>query len=415
MKRGIRAERLIDKIGSDAELEALVSETGADVQVKKLGARTMMKLLVYGALTSERASLRVLEEAYNSRPFKAHAGLDAEAHTRHSSLGDRIRRLPAALFQKVFERTVQRYAGPLKQPYRTANGTPLRIHRFDSTMVRCSAKLLSIGMVTGRKSHKTGTLEHAFRHLKFTVGFDGVLPRQVALHTQQSALSENGPLAAAVSELSVEPQQAAVAAFDQGVTNHRKLIGLSEGERFFVTRAKPTTHFQRLQQVRVKRSDKTDTCQIVSDQIGYLNVDGKPYTKQRFRLVIARSLKPGKAGELIYFLTNLTDPAAITAVDITEIYRWRWDIEVFFRFMKQEMNLSHLISRDENGILVMLYTLLIAAILILVFRQRNQIRSYKIAKIRFVDQLFDSIVKLVIERCGGNPDLYDSLPVRGAT
>ena len=34
--------------------------------------------------------------------------------------------------------------------------------------------------------------------------------------------------------------------------------------------------------------------------------------------------------------------------------------------MKQEMNLSHLISRDENGILVMLYTLLIAAILILV-------------------------------------------------
>jgi hypothetical protein len=413
MSREIRAEKLIEQIGTEAELDALVQETGADVQVKKLGARTMLKLLVYGVLTSERASLRVLEQAYNSQRFKTHAGLGTEMHTRHSSLGDRLRGLPVALFQHVFDREVRRYGAQLKQPYRTVTGAVLRLNRFDSTMVRCSAKLLRLGMVTGRKRRQAGAPEHAFRHLKFTVGFDGTLPRQVAVHTQQSALSDNDPLTQAVSALSVDPRETVVAVFDQGVTDHRKLIGLSDSAHYFVTRAKPTTHFHVVKAQRVRRTDRTATCQIVSDQLGYINVNDKPYTATLLRLVVAQSLKPDRAGELIYFLTNLTESTQVSAVDITEIYRWRWDIEVFFRFMKQEMNLSHLISRDANGLQVMLYTMLIAAILVLVFRQRNRITSYKLAKLQFVDQLYDSIIKLAIALCGGNPHLYDALPARG--
>ncbi|MEZ4890090.1 MAG: hypothetical protein R2779_05885 [Crocinitomicaceae bacterium] len=42
----------------------------------------------------------------------------------------------------------------------------------------------------------------------------------------------------------------------------------------------------------------------------------------------------------------------------------RWDIEVFFRFIKQELNVSHLISLNKNGMQVMIYVTMIVAMLI---------------------------------------------------
>jgi Transposase DDE domain len=387
MSQGIRADELIDEIGTDAELDVLVQKTGADVQVKKLNARTMIKLLVYGVLTSERASLRVLEEAYNSQRFKAHAGLEAEARTWHSSLGDRIRSLPAALFEQVFQDMTKRFAAQLKQPYRTASGVMLRINRFDSTMVRCSAKLLRVGMVTGRKSRKTGEPENTFKHLKFTLGFDGLLPRQIAVHAEQAALNDNEPLASAVRHMSIDPTEAAVAVFDQGITKHRKLIDLTGEGRHFITRAKPNIHFHIVEELSVTSADTTAACEVISDQIGYINVNDRPYKKTRFRLVVGRSLKTGEA---LSFLTNLTDATIVSAVDITEIYRWRWDIEVFFRFLKQEMNFTHLISRDENGMLVMLYVMLIAAMLLMVFRSLGCATASPVTRSRSCDLSINS-------------------------
>ena len=145
---------------------------------------------------------------------------------------------------------------------------------------------------------------------------------------------------------------------------------------------------------------QTDTLEILSDQSVRLAINGYIGKKVTFRLIIARSLQ---SDETLYFLSNLFD---VSAVDVTDIYSLRWEIEVFFRFLKQEMNFSHLLSRDRNGIQVMLYVTLIAAALIMIFRRRNSITSYKIAKIRFVNQLYDDLTKIVIQLCGGDPSLY---------
>ena len=47
----------------------------------------------------------------------------------------------------------------------------------------------------------------------------------------------------------------------------------------------------------------------------------------------------------------------------------RWDIEVFFRFMKKELNLSHQVSLNKNGIEVMVYITMIASILLLIYKK----------------------------------------------
>lgn len=87
------------------------------------------------------------------------------------------------------------------------------------------------------------------------------------------------------------------------------------------------------------------------------------------RLIVARS-KTDPAMEY-WFITNDFE---LTAKEITDAYRKRWDIEVFFRFTKQELNASHLISLNKNGIEVMLYMTLIVAMLVLIYKKSQQDR-----------------------------------------
>ena len=95
----------------------------------------------------------------------------------------------------------------------------------------------------------------------------------------------------------------------------------------------------------------------------------------------------------------------MTAKDVALAYRRRWDIEVFFRFIKQELNVSHLISLNKNGIEVMLYMSLITAMLILIYKYANKLR-YKTAKRRFKMEIRDLIISIIVVKCGGNPDIF---------
>ena len=77
---------------------------------------------------------------------------------------------------------------------------------------------------------------------------------------------------------------------------------------------------------------------------------GNKYYRQELveeplKLIVARS-KDESATEY-WFITNDFE---LRPKEIANAYRRRWDIEVFFRFIKQELNASHLISLNKNGI-----------------------------------------------------------------
>ena len=123
----------------------------------------------------------------------------------------------------------------------------------------------------------------------------------------------------------------------------------------------------------------------------------KQETVETFRLITTEN----KAGETLLFLTNITD---LDAEQITEFYRKRWDIEVFFRFIKQELNFSHFMSTSENGIKIILYMTLILSMLLLIYKRINNI-GYKTAKRRFGIELDELIIAMIVRFCGGDPSL----------
>ena len=104
--------------------------------------------------------------------------------------------------------------------------------------------------------------------------------------------------------------------------------------------------------------------------------------------------------ETIIFITNNKE---LTAVEVTELYKRRWEIAVFFKFIKQLLNFKHLVSRSENGIQVVLYVTLSAAILLVAFAKENELTNLKIAKQQFANELETEIIKQIIKLCGGDP------------
>lgn len=73
------------------------------------------------------------------------------------------------------------------------------------------------------------------------------------------------------------------------------------------------------------------------------------------------------------------------------------------------MNMKHFLSRNENGIQVVMYTTLIAAMLIYIYRAINELDSFKIAKLKFVNELEIEVLKIIVEMCHGNPNLLHKI------
>ncbi|MBN8858126.1 MAG: transposase [Sphingobacteriales bacterium] len=87
-----------------------------------------------------------------------------------------------------------------------------------------------------------------------------------------------------------------------------------------------------------------------------------------------------KSGAPICFVTYIINEEAYL---IAAWYKQRWEIEVFFKFIKQHLNVNHLVSRNINGIKVMIYVTMILAILIIAYKKINRIKRFKIARLKF--------------------------------
>jgi hypothetical protein len=192
--------------------------------------------------------------------------------------------------------------------------------------------------------------------------------------------------------------------FDRGLSRRSSFSDLSSQGIHFITRIKTSAAYQlaenREAAAKGKLPLKTDTLDIVEDRAVYLFAEKGKKTEVSFRLIQA---KQPDSGEPIWFLTNIGDQQ-MSAGDVSELYRRRWDIEVFFKFLKQELDLEHLPVRTINGIEVVLYAKLIAAMLLTVYKVFNNLTGYKLVKLRFGDELEEDLIKTVVEICGGDPD-----------
>lgn len=369
-------DEILKKIGNDLEV---------DKANQHLTGKTIFKVLLFSLAQTTRVSLRYIENIYNSAMFQQHLDDDTnKIKGRHSSFADRLRKVKVEYFATIFHHLVETYHTQLPSK------TTAHIQKFDSTIIKISGKLFD-GLNCG------GNNKNQLRHFKVVIGQKGLIPSSVYFCTNQSEACDDIALKTAIIKASVSSND--IITFDRGLQSGKTYIEFSQSKKKVVTRIKVDRKHQVLENYNLPEIAENDEGEIISDQkILLWDSEKNKFFNTPFRLIRISTPK-----QEIWILTNIFD---LSAYEIAQVYRRRWDIEVFFRFIKQELNYKHFLARNQNGLMVYIYMILILAILLILYKTLNSLTGFKFVKIAFFQELENEIICDLIKISGGNPQIF---------
>lgn len=364
-----KAEDVIGLV-PDELLDNLADETGVDYSVKKLHGKNVFKLFLFAFLTGGGISLRILEAVSQSERFQNLFNLRNKA-IKHSALGMRLQNIDCCYFERIFEHLV-------RSPELEAvlfDRKKIAVSKIDTTIVTLSSQLLKFGL-DDNPGKKT---------LKFGVELRVGIPVNIICYKGQEYLSEDNALPKLILEQK-QPKALNIAVFDRGIQRKQSFVDFQKAGIYFISRL--STQKVKVVKKLTLAAKETPTLTIISDQIIRFASSENLHSEDshtQFRLVIGKN-KDTK--QKVSFLTNVD---FLSTAEITELYKSRWEIGTFFKFIKQQLNFSHLLSRSENGIKVVMYLTMIAAIMLTLYKKFNNIMGWAVAKIKFMDELYVDI------------------------
>lgn len=387
--KSVSVDELLELIGLSV-FSDIVKELEADKWVIKFKTMTVFKLIVYSLLESERLSLRVMSENYASAIFRVMLG-DKDAKMSYTAIRARLMNVKSAFFERAFEQTSR----VLTEHYTDKEQSRYHIKRYDSTMIATFSHLMS-GM-------KVGNTSKGKTQVKLTTELAGAFDVRMTFFEDQAHLSEERALTEVIEKATHSKKDLIV--FDRGLKSRDTFTRFDAQALCFVTRLADNSRFDVLRQHSDVSHLEDDNLIFLQDSIVHLYGNANKKVEHPFRLI---EMQRKSDKQIIYLLTNVTleqpakdeqgdDMLFLTTQQVAQVYKSRWDIEVLFKFLKQEMNLEHFVCNDLNAIKVMIYSTLIVAMLLLVYKKVNSIKSYKIAKIRFFNELQAAILLEILE------------------
>jgi putative transposase len=254
------------------------------------------------------------------------------APVARSTFADANNKRPASFFEALFGLMYQR-CQPLapKHKFKFKN----KLYSLDATVI---SLCLSLFPWASFRRTKAGVKLHTL------MDHDGHLPAFVAIkkareHEVKQARTLKLPKGSIVVE-------------DLGYTDYAWYGQLTAQKIFFVTRQKSNARYEVLERRKVNKKQG-----LLSDQTIRLTL------KAPERPLILRRIayQDAVTGKNYVFLTNHFKLAAKT---IADIYKERWQIEIFFRFIKQNLKIKAFMGNSENAVLSQIYAALIAYLLL---------------------------------------------------
>lgn len=156
------------------------------------------------------------------------------------------------------------------------------------------------------------------------------------------------------------PEPGAIYAMDRGYVDFARLHILHLAGAFFVTRAKSNMDFHRVYSAKTDRP-----AGIICDQT--IALDGF-YTKQDYPVHLRRvRFKDPETGKTLVFLTNqMTLPSAT----ICALYKNRWQVELFFKWIKQHLRIKRFYGTSENAVKTQIWIAVSVYVLVAIVKKR---------------------------------------------
>lgn len=393
----------------EALLSQFAIETKADYRVRVLQGGIIFNLLLYMLLTEIRFSQRsvgnTLSDASFHNLFPESAG---SRKVNHSSVSRRINTIPVEFFEKAYDHLYKE----VSRLY-----TPLELEKYhmvavDSSLVAQTCNHLENGFYIG--PDKTEKQAARRKYVKYTEGFDGLSVMGIDFHDDKEHQNENDAMPEIVRKMAkTDRLHRNFYILDRGLSAEAEYKDLAADSINFLVRisdkrrTEPVETFGMIGAERVSM-DKTVIRILENDTVRlFANAKNKPEDTV-YRHVKAEVKKPifdatGNITDYEAHIVNLiSDVLDLEAFAMLEMYRQRWMIEVFFKFIKQNLNFSHLLSTKGNGLKVSMYMTMIAAMLILIYARKNKC-GFRSAKDWMKHDLSNLVIAIGIMQNDGNP------------
>ena len=161
------------------------------------------------------------------------------------------------------------------------------------------------------------------------------------------------------------PEPGAFYVMDRGYTDFERLYQLQQESAFFVIRAKSNLQFRRIYSQPVEKETG-----LRCDQTGVLTGF---YTSQHYPDKLRRiKYYDAETGKRLVFLTNNLSTPALT---ITELYRYRWQVELFFKWIKQHLRIKSFFGTSENAVKTQVWIAVSVYVLVAIIKKRFNIQA----------------------------------------
>ena len=359
--------QLIEFLDSD-KFRHLVDKYDGNRYVKHFTCWNQLLALMFGQL-SNRESLRdliVALEAHQSKRYHLGLGREPVAKTTFATANQNRD-------YRIFEEFAF-YMMDLARSKRAMDIFKLKgkVYAFDSTTIPLC---LSVFWWAKFRKNKGGVKAHVLYDLESQV--------PAYFHITTASVHDSK----AMKEIPYESGSYYV--FDRGYNAFRELYHIHQHESFFVVRAKKNLQYKCIKwRRRMPRNVLTDSEIMLTDYI-----TSKKY-KEKLRLV---KFYDEEQGREFSFLTNAFH---LSSLEVADLYKNRWQIELFFKWLKQHMKIKKFWGRTENAVRIQISAAIIAYCLVAIVQHdmRLERSTYEVLQILSISLTDKTPLKELFEK-----------------
>ena len=349
----------------------IIDRHGGDAGVRTLYCADLFRVMAFSQLTW-RESLRDIEVCLASNQSKLfHMGLSGvpARATLSDALNLRDWRIFYALAMRLIVRARDLY---IKEP--TGLDLDATVYALDSTTIDLCLSLFDWAPF---RSTKAAVKMHTLLDLR------GAIP--TFIHISDGKMGD-------VNVLDILPIEAgSFYVMDRGYLDFGRLFKMHQAGAFFVTRAKRGMDARRVYSAATDRSTG-----VICDQAIRLNgfYVSKDYPEHLRRV----RYKDPETGKRLVFLTNNT---ALPPLTIAALYKSRWQVELFFRWIKQHLRIKRFLGTSENAVKTQIWCAVSTYVLIAIVKKELHLNAslYTLLQILSV-----SVFEKTLISCALQPD-----------
>jgi hypothetical protein len=321
----------------------IIARHNGDAGVRTLGCADLFRVMAFAQLTW-RESLRDIEVCLATNQGKLfHMGL--KSPPARSTLSDALNRRDWRIYYGLAQRMIVR-ARTLYAQEPSVLDLDTRVYALDSTTIDLCMSLFDWA---------------PFRTTKAAIKLHTLLDLRAAIpafiHISDGKLHD-------VNALDILPVEAgAFYVMDRGYLDFTRLYAMHQAGAFFVTRTKSNTDARRVYSMPVERASG-----VICDQRVMLNgfYAAKHYPEHLRRV----RFKDPESGKTLVFLTNNTSLPPLT---IAALYKSRWQVELFFKWIKQHLRIKRFLGNSENAVKTQIWCAVATYVLIAIVKKELQL------------------------------------------